>query len=46
MFDNPDIKIKAISIVLVLIGSGLCVYTVEKVIEQGVYKAIKKVAVS
>jgi hypothetical protein len=46
MFDSSDIKIKIISLVLVLIGSGICVYTVEKVIEQGAYKAIKKAAVS
>lgn len=46
MFDNSDIKIKIFSLVLVLIGSCLCIYTVEKVIEQGVYKAIKKAVVS
>jgi hypothetical protein len=43
MFDSSDIKIKVFSLVLVLIGSGLCIYTVEKVIEQGVHKAIEKI---
>jgi hypothetical protein len=42
LLDCQDFKMKVLGVALIAIGAGISIYCIEKAIEQGVTKAIKK----